>query len=70
VLAGNGEVDEDTIDELDRVPAAGSVVITPGQAEQPEPDRGRALRNRLLAFALIVIALAVIAIVVLTIIGR
>ena len=70
VLAGNGEVDEDTIDELDRVPAVDSVVLTPGQAEQPQSDRGRALRNRLLAFALIVIALAVIAIVVLTIIGR
>jgi hypothetical protein len=67
---GNGEVDEDTIDELDRVPAVDTKVVLPDHAEQPQGDRGRTLRNRLLAFALIVIALAAVVIVVLTIRGR
>ena len=70
VMGGNGEVDEDTIDEVDRVPAVDTKVVLPGEAEQPQTDRGRALRNRLLAFALIVIGLAAIVIVVLTIRGR
>jgi hypothetical protein len=69
-MGGNGEVDEDTIDEVDRVPAVDTKVVLPGEAEQPQTDRGRALRNRLLAFALIVIGLAAIVIVVLTIRGR
>jgi serine/threonine protein phosphatase PrpC len=67
---GDGEVDEDTIDEVDRVPAVDTMVVPPGQVQLPQRDRGRALRNRLLAFALIVIALAVVVIVVLTIRGR
>ncbi|MGN6430957.1 MAG: Stp1/IreP family PP2C-type Ser/Thr phosphatase [Gaiellaceae bacterium] len=67
---GNGEVDEDTIDELDRVPAVETRVVLPGDADQPQTDRGRTLRNRLLAFALIVIGLAAVVIVVLTIRGR
>ena len=67
---GNGEVDEDTIDEIDRVPAVDTMVVPPGQVQLPQRDRGRTLRNRLLAFALIVIALAAVVIVVLTIRGR
>jgi protein phosphatase len=67
---GNGEVDEDTVDELDRLPAVDTRVVLPGEAEQPPADRGRTLRNRLLAFALIVIALAAVVIVVLSIRGR
>jgi PPM family protein phosphatase len=67
---GNGEVDEDTIDEIDRVPAVDTMVVTPGQAGHPQQDRGRTLRNRLLAFALIVIGLAAVVVVVLTIRGR
>jgi protein phosphatase len=67
---GDGELDEDTIDELDRVPAVDTMVVPPEQTEQPQPERGRTLRNRLLAFALIVIALAAVVIVVLTIRGR
>jgi PPM family protein phosphatase len=70
VMGGNGEVDEDTIDEVDRVPAVDTRVVLPGEVEQPQPDRGRTLRNRLLAFALIVIGLAAVVIVVLTIRGR
>ena len=68
--AGDGEVDEDTIDEVDRVPAVDTMVVPPGHVQLPQRDRGRTLRNRLLAFALIVIALAVVVIVVLTIRGR
>jgi serine/threonine protein phosphatase PrpC len=72
---GNGEVDEDTLDEVDRVPAVETMVVPPEQAGQvikgAKPKSTlNTLRNRLLAFALIVIALAVIAIVVLTIRGR
>jgi PPM family protein phosphatase len=67
---GDGEVDEDTIDEVDRVPAVDTMVVPPGQVQLPQRDRGRTLRNRLLAFALIVIALAAVVIVVLTIRGR
>jgi PPM family protein phosphatase len=67
---GDGEVDEDTIDEVDRVPAVDTMVVAPGHVQLPERDRGRTLRNRLLAFALIVIALAAVVIVVLTIRGR
>jgi len=67
---GDGEVDEDTIDEVDRVPAVDTMVVPPGQVQVPQRDRGRTLRNRLLAFALIVIALAAVVIVVLTIRGR
>jgi PPM family protein phosphatase len=70
VMGGNGEVDEDTIDEVDRVPAVDTRVVLPGEAEQPQTDRGRTLRNRLLAFALIVIGLAAVVIVILTIRGR
>jgi protein phosphatase len=67
---GDGEVDDDTIDEVDRVPAVDTMVVPPGQVQLPQRDRGRTLRNRLLAFALIVIALAAVIIVVLTIRGR
>ena len=67
---GDGEVDEDTIDEVDRVPAVDTMVVSPGHVQLPQRDRGRTLRNRLLAFALIVIALATVVIVVLTIRGR
>jgi serine/threonine protein phosphatase PrpC len=69
---GNGEVDDDTLDEVDRVPAVDTVIVSPGQPGHPAdvPQRKNTLRNRLLAFALIVIALAVIAIVVLSIRGR
>ena len=67
---GDGELDEDTVDELDRVPAVDTMVVPPEQTEQAQPERGRTFRNRLLAFALIVIALAAVVIVVLTIRGR
>ena len=70
VADGGGEVDEDTIDEVDRVPPVDTMVVPPGHVELPQRDRGRTLRNRLLAFALIVIALAAVVIVVLTIRGR
>ena len=69
---GDGEVDEDTLDELDRVPALDTMVVPPGEVEQPvaaEPKRGT--RGRLIpALLLILVALAVIAIVLWTVRGR
>jgi PPM family protein phosphatase len=69
---GDGEVDEDTLDELDRVPALDTMVVPPGEVEQPvaaEPKRGT--RGRLIpALLLILVALAVIAIVLWTLRGR
>jgi protein phosphatase len=69
---GDGEVDEDTLDELDRVPALDTMVVPPGEVEQPvaaEPKRRT--RGRLIpALLLILVALAVIAIVLWTLRGR
>jgi protein phosphatase len=64
----NGELDEDTLDELDRVPALDTMVVPPGQAEayQPKPTRGRLIPAALL----ILVALAVIAVVLWTLHGR
>jgi PPM family protein phosphatase len=61
----DGEVDEETLDEVDRVPPV-ATVDDRGETRQ----RSNTFRNRLIAFALIVIALAAIVIVVLTIRGR
>jgi hypothetical protein len=69
---GDGEVDEDTLDELDRVPALDTMVVPPGEVEHPvtaEPKRRT--RGRLIpALLLILVALAVIAIVLWTLRGR
>jgi serine/threonine protein phosphatase PrpC len=69
---GDGEVDEDTLDELDHVPALDTMVVPPGEVEQPvaaEPKRRT--RGRLIpALLLILVALAVIAIVLWTLRGR
>jgi protein phosphatase len=69
---GDGEVDEDTLDELDRVPALDTMVVPSGEVEQPvaaEPKRRT--RGRLIpALLLILVALAVIAIVLWTLRGR
>jgi protein phosphatase len=69
---GDGEVDEDTLDEVDRVPPVETMVVVPGEAGHPAkaPQSKNTFRNRLIAFALIVIVLAAIVIVVLTILGR
>ena len=69
---GDGEVDEDTLDELDHVPALDAMVVPPGEVEQPvaaEPKRRT--RGRLIpALLVILVALAVIAIVLWTLRGR
>jgi serine/threonine protein phosphatase PrpC len=70
---GDGEVDEDTLDELDRVPTLDTMVVPPGEAEQvagaSQPKRRR--RSRIVpALLLILIALAVVAVVLWTLHGR
>jgi protein phosphatase len=70
---GDGELDEDTLDELDRVPALDTMVVPPGEAEQAvaaaEPKRRT--RGRLIpALLLILVALAVVAVVLWTLRGR
>jgi len=70
---GDGEVDEDTLDELDHVPTLDTMVVPPGEAEQvaeasqPKPRR----RSRIVpALLLMLIALAVLAVVLWTLHGR
>jgi protein phosphatase len=67
---GDGELDEDTLDELDRVPALDTMVVPPGEAPQaPEPKRRT--RSRLIpALLLILVALAVVAVVLWTLRGK
>jgi PPM family protein phosphatase len=65
---GDGELDEDTLDELDHVPALDTMVVPPGQAEQPPQPRRR--RRLIPALLLILIALAVVAVVLWTLHGR
>jgi serine/threonine protein phosphatase PrpC len=70
---GNGELDEDTLDELDRVPAVDTMVVQPGQAEQVEKpsEPERRTRSRVVsALLLILIALAIVAVVLWTLRGR
>jgi serine/threonine protein phosphatase PrpC len=69
----DGEVDEDTLDELDRVPTLDTMVVPPGEAEQvaeaSQPKRRS--RSRIVpALLLILIALAVVAVVLWTLRGR
>ena len=66
---GDGEVDEDTLDELDRVPALDTMVVPPREAEQP-PQQRRSRRRLIPALLLILIALAVVAVVLWTLRGR
>jgi serine/threonine protein phosphatase PrpC len=71
---GDGHVDdEDTLDELDRVPAVDTMVVPPGEAEK-FADAGkpkRRTRSRVVpALVLILVALAVLAIVLWTLHGR
>ena len=39
---GDGELDEDTLDEFDRVPALDTMVVPPGEAEQRRSAERRA----------------------------
>jgi len=68
---GDGEVDEDTLDELDRVPAVDTMVVPPGDAVKIAAPPRRRTRSRVLpALALILIALAIVAVVLWTLHGR
>jgi len=69
---GDGELDEDTLDELDRVPALDTMVVPPGEAQASfagEPKR-RARSRLIPALLLILFALAIIAVVLWTVRGR
>jgi protein phosphatase len=67
---GDGELDEDTLDEFDRVPALDTMVVPPGEAEQVAQPKRR-IRGRLIpALLLILVALAVVAVVIWTLRGR
>jgi serine/threonine protein phosphatase PrpC len=65
--------DEDTLDELDRVPAVDTMVVPPGEAEkfaQAAKPRRRTRSRVVPALVLILVALAVLAIVLWTLRGR
>jgi len=69
---GDGELDEDTLDELDRVPALDTMVVPPGEAQASfagEPKR-RARSRLIPALLLILFALAIIVVVLWTVRGR
>ena len=67
---GDGELDEDTLDELDRVPALDTMVVPPGEAEKVAQPKRRTRRRLIPALLLILVALAVVAVVIWTLRGR
>ena len=67
---GDGELDEDTLDEFDRVPALDTMVVPPGEAEQVAQPRRRTRGRLIPALLLILVALAVVAVVIWTLRGR
>jgi serine/threonine protein phosphatase PrpC len=74
-LGGDGHVDdEDTLDELDRVPAVDTMVVAPQDAEKfaeaVKKPKGRTRSRVVPALLLILVALAVVAIVLWTLRGR
>jgi serine/threonine protein phosphatase PrpC len=67
---GDGEVDDDTLDELDRVPALDTMVVPPGEAEQAAQPKRRTRGRLIPALIVILVALAAIAVVLWTLRGR
>jgi serine/threonine protein phosphatase PrpC len=67
---GDGELDEDTLDELDHVPALDTMVVPPGEAEQAAQPKRRTRGRLIPALLLILVALAVVAVVIWTLRGR
>jgi protein phosphatase len=67
---GDGELDEDTLDEFDGVPALDTMVVPPGEAEQVAQPRRRTRGRLIPALLLILVALAVVAVVIWTLRGR
>jgi len=67
---GDGELDEDTLDEFDRVPALDTMVVPPGEAEQVAQPKRRTRGRLIPALLLILVAIAVVAVVIWTLRGR
>jgi serine/threonine protein phosphatase PrpC len=67
---GDGELDEDTLDEFDRVPALDTMVVPPGGAEQVAQPKRRTRGRLIPALLLILVVLAVVAVVIWTLRGR
>ena len=67
---GDGELDEDTLDEFDGVPALDTMVVPPGEAEQVAQPKRRTRGRLIPALLLILVALAVVAVVIWTLRGR
>ena len=67
---GDGELDEDTLDEFDQVPALDTMVVPPGEAEKVAQPKRRTRGRLIPALLLILVALAVVAVVIWTLRGR
>jgi serine/threonine protein phosphatase PrpC len=68
---GDGELDEDTLDELDRVPALDTMVVPSGEAAELAAQPKRRTRGRLIpALLLLLVALAIVAVVLWMLRGR
>jgi PPM family protein phosphatase len=67
---GDGELDEDTLDELDHVPALDTMVGPPGESEQVAQPKRRTRGRLFPALLLILVVLAVVAVVIWTLRGR
>ena len=67
---GDGELDEDTLDEFDQVPALDTMVVPPEEAEQVAQPKRRTRGRLIPALLLILVAIAVVAVVIWTLRGR
>ena len=71
VMGADGHVDDDdTLDELNGVPAVETMVVSPGEAQQVDKPKSRTRSRILVALLLILVALAVVAIVLWTLNGK
>jgi serine/threonine protein phosphatase PrpC len=71
VMGGDGHVDDDdTLDELNGVPAVETMVVSPEEAQQVGKPKSRTRSRILVALLLILVALAVVAIVLWTLNGK
>jgi PPM family protein phosphatase len=71
VMGADGHVDDDdTLDELNGVPAVETMVVSPEEAQQVGKSKSRTRSRILVALLLILVALAVVAIVLWTLNGK
>jgi serine/threonine protein phosphatase PrpC len=71
VMGADGHVDDDdTLDELNGVPAVETMVVSPEEAQQVGTSKSRTRSRILVALLLILVALAVVAIVLWTLNGK